>query len=433
MDTTAQNLSLSHQDIIQRVPEALFYSNLTTSKSNSTKDLTSSIVFKELEKTINGISEKLSFPANISATEEVDTSKQFTEHTHRRLGSFKTRNGSVTAMEVNKLLNSGIDSQEGEDRAVQWSEKPPFVEYIKNPSPDKLSSVHSTSVEDSDTSSSYSHDEEDATLTAGSFECEKDSLEKIELEPYIDSGSGDDPDSSSQSDRYDDENKDFEKEEKKRTDKLASKQTEKQTRVKTVRFEKNDDKNNAKDTGLVEDRKRTKRGLLFKNERSRTDGAEILNAEPVVDTDEGLHVAQPVGGRDGIAKTEKRKKKKKRYENDSEGNEDLIRNKEKDGKVDPVSTKGIPRAEGEDQDRKSEKQFYQSPNDTAKRPLLDAVSQLSVMKNSDDVKLKPHSTGIELHGIKPGYAATQITALSYLFKELTSLLSDRSECLFFIF
>eukprot|EP00795_Rhopilema_esculentum_P013782 gene13782-4711_t len=418
MDTTAPNLSSSHRDIIQRVPEALFYSNLTTPKSNSTKDLSSSIVFKELEKTISGISEKLSFPAKISASEGKDTSSQITEH--KRLGSFTASNRSATAMEVNKLLNNGVDNQAGEQRAVQWSEKAPLVEYFKNPSLD------STSVEDSDTSSSHSHDEEDVTLTAGSFECEKDSLEKIEVESYTDSASGDDPDSSSQSDRYDDddENKDFEKEEKKRTDELASKQTEKQTRVKTVRFEKNDDKNNVSDTGLVEDRKGTKRGLLFKNERSGSDGAVVLNADPVVDT-EGFHVAQTVEGREGIAKIDKGKKKKKRYENDSEGNKDLIRNKQKDRKVDPVSTKETPTAEREDQDRKSEKQFYQSPNGTAKRPLLDAVSQLSVMRNSDDMKLKPHSTGIELHGIKPGYAATQITALSYLFKELTSLLSDR--------
>ena len=58
---------------------------------------------------------------------------------------------------------------------------------------------------------------------------------------------------------------------------------------------------------------------------------------------------------------------------------------------------------------------------------MDVVSQLSCLKKSEKSHPKePLSGSNYTGGIKPGFAATQITALSYLFRELTRLLSDRS-------
>ena len=71
--------------------------------------------------------------------------------------------------------------------------------------------------------------------------------------------------------------------------------------------------------------------------------------------------------------------------------------------------------------------FYESPTGFETKSSMDVVSQLSHMKEPGRSHLrKSPIVNSYMEGIKPGFAATQITALSYLFRELTKLLSDRS-------
>lgn len=75
------------------------------------------------------------------------------------------------------------------------------------------------------------------------------------------------------------------------------------------------------------------------------------------------------------------------------------------------------------------KDFYESPNKLESKRILDVVSQLSKMneaESSQESKQDERKGGDSGGGINPGHAAAQITALSYLFKELMNVLSSRS-------
>ena len=75
--------------------------------------------------------------------------------------------------------------------------------------------------------------------------------------------------------------------------------------------------------------------------------------------------------------------------------------------------------------------YQESPTDTENKRVMDVISQLAKMKFDDGKQPKVRDPKAHLRGVQPGYAATQVTALSYLFKELMNLLGEKSEFDFF--
>ena len=91
------------------------------------------------------------------------------------------------------------------------------------------------------------------------------------------------------------------------------------------------------------------------------------------------------------------------------------------------SDKSVTKSNKTNEIATNKKQFYESPNRYEDKSLMDVVSQLSCLKEPEKSHPRePFSGSSYAGGIKPGFAATQITALSYLFRELTKVLSDRS-------
>ena len=83
-------------------------------------------------------------------------------------------------------------------------------------------------------------------------------------------------------------------------------------------------------------------------------------------------------------------------------------------------------------EEKGQLQGYQeSPTDSENKRVFDVISQLAKMKFDDGKQPKVRDPKAHLRGVQPGYAATQLTALSYLFKELMNLLGEKSEFDFF--
>ena len=100
--------------------------------------------------------------------------------------------------------------------------------------------------------------------------------------------------------------------------------------------------------------------------------------------------------------------------------------KSKGTPIKPGNLKSSKR-ENESEIGNEKRQYFESPTRFDHKSSMDVVSQVSHINNGDRSH-RTESPRVDTYagGVKPGFAATQITALSYLFKELMKLLSNRS-------
>eukprot|EP00112_Aurelia_sp_Birch-Aquarium-sp1_P000510 Seg1048.15 transcript_id=Seg1048.15/GoldUCD/mRNA.D3Y31 product="Coiled-coil domain-containing protein 14" protein_id=Seg1048.15/GoldUCD/D3Y31 len=77
-------------------------------------------------------------------------------------------------------------------------------------------------------------------------------------------------------------------------------------------------------------------------------------------------------------------------------------------------------------DKRQSQGYHVSPKEEENKRVMDVISQLAKIKFDDGKKARVKDPKVHLGGIQPRYAATQVTALSYLFKELMNLLGEKT-------
>ena len=372
---------------------------------DASNSLTSSSVFQELEKTVAGISEKLSFPRSLTPSVNRSTvngfngfSKGPTMHEAEK-DNFIPKNSSST------LTNSSRDF------FPLLPSAQPTVAH--NP---KHRIYSSDSLEEASYCSSLSDSECDKTLIADSVH----TLDTI------------DSDKSYTKDIMKDRSS---KEPTKETSLITEHgeedfvQQSPEPNIKTVRFQhvpSLDSSGSGNISSYEEMTDFTRKPPYYEacnpikeanhrvsdtlNSRDKDEKSRMSDEK---DEDEGSAVKLTPG--DGH---------RKRRERVIHGNEAKISElKEANLK----SEKSVSKSKKTNEISTNKKQFYESPNRYEDKSPMDVVSQLSCLKKSEKSHPKePLSGSNYTGGIKPGFAATQITALSYLFRELTRLLSDRS-------
>ena len=410
---------------------------------------TSSSVFEDLEKTITGISEKLSFPRsqtpthNILRTTDIDSNGRLQTPTHNTLNTTEVdSNGRSRTPTHSTLRTTDIDSNGPtallyRTKSVATRHEAEKDNYLSRNSSNASGNISGEffPLLPSDVAAAthvpkyclYSSDSlEEASNCPSSLsesDCDKTLIASDAMS--LNSNSVDSQDFSPGSNTEDQMNKQHEVESVHRS--LGHKRTN--TAAKTVRFMQAPSTGRSGNIPSYDEVKdiaskptHDDEASLGVNEVDPTDATVVKLAVqeksfpvPEKQGESGVDTVQPVP-----RSVEKKGGGMETHEKASRAG------KSKGTPVKQLILKSNER-ENDNEVANDKKQYFESPTRFDQKSSMGVVSQVSHVKNAE----KSHITespraGFYAGGIKPGFAATQITALSYLFKELMKLLSDRS-------
>ena len=401
-------------------------SPLTIESNNTSSNLTSSSVFKELERTIAGISEKLSFPGSLTPAVTRDTDDILTRSHPDRLYTQEINKSSSVEPKTFVELEASRRTSDSKEEATL------FLVPSANPNVNKQPNYSLYSLDSLDEvnyCSSMSESEDDKTLIAEKFMKDKqldeprDKNENGFTNFYPENRNEDLYVKDIFTDKCLDE--DYKPEEFEKVDEEGT-----EGRVKTVRFEQ---------VPLIDpDHETISSGDEVKNDNidlPENDDVDFVvkdTVEHVLDGEKSrVHEEQLLvevkinqDGKNDVTNGDSQRQMKANAVQENRMEKGVLRGGRK--KTNNSDKKIEKEARGDESDT-NKKQFYESPNRVESKPIMEVVSQISKMKEPGKHLPRDLTGGADyVGGIKPGYAATQITALSYLFKELMSLLSDRS-------